>query len=279
MAKTSFILYTDYIDQLALLSMEQRGILLTAIMYYQDGRELPEMDLVTQMAFSFIASRMKTNNEKYEETCKRRSENGKKGGRPKKEEPETETEEKQMEIEKANAFSEKQTKAKKANAFSEKQTKAKKADIDPVLVLEPVLGNDVVLGTDENIKPVNDIKADTYNNSLVRSASMSESVLTEEFNREIWDLYPRSRRNGKKKALASYIRDRKNGADKTEVILGINRYRAYITATHLEEKYIKQADTFFNQSAWQDAWEPPRGSVDHRYDDIKAWLDGKEASG
>ena len=108
---------------------------------------------------------------------------------------------------------------------------------------------------------------------------MSESALTEEFNREIWDLYPRSRRNGKKKALASYIRDRKNGADKTEVILGINRYKAYITATHLEERFIKQADTFFNQSAWQDAWEPPRGSVDHRYDDIKAWLDGKEASG
>ena len=92
MAKSSFILYTDYINQIDLLNMEQRGILFTAIMYYQDGRELPEMDLVTQMAFSFIASRMKTNNEKYEETCKRRSENGKKGGRPKKEEPEPETE-------------------------------------------------------------------------------------------------------------------------------------------------------------------------------------------
>ena len=107
---------------------------------------------------------------------------------------------------------------------------------------------------------------------------MSESALTEEFNREIWDLYPRSRRNGKKKALASYIRDRKAGAEKTEVILGINRYKAYITATHLEERFVKQADTFFNQSAWQDAWEPPRGSVDHTTSVLQNWLAGKEAA-
>ena len=141
--------------------------------------------------------------------------------------------------------------------------------------------NEANVNVNANVNENVNVNANENDNTIVRpeDGRPSESVLTEEFNREIWDLYPRSRRNGKKKALASYIRDRKNGADKTEVILGINRYRAYITATHLEEKYIKQADTFFNQSAWQDAWEPPRGSVDHRYDDIKAWLDGKEASG
>lgn len=109
--KESFILYTEYAKHMGLLDMEQRGVLLTAIMNYQTGEELPEMDGGTAMAFSFIKEQLDRDNAKYEETLKKRSDAGKQGGRPKSEEN-----------------SEKQTKAKKANAFSEKQTKAKKAD-------------------------------------------------------------------------------------------------------------------------------------------------------
>lgn len=109
--RDSFILYVKYIDQIELLSTEQRGILLTAIYYYVIGKSLPEMDGVTNMAFSFIRSQLDKDREKYDEVCRKRSEAGKAGGRPK-----------------ANAFSESKEKAKKANAFSEKQTKAKKAD-------------------------------------------------------------------------------------------------------------------------------------------------------
>ena len=66
------------------------------------------MDPVTAMAFSFIKSQMDKDIEKYNETCAKRSEAGKLGGRPKKQEE-----------------------AKKANGFYEnqkKQGKAKKAD-------------------------------------------------------------------------------------------------------------------------------------------------------
>ena len=112
--RDSFVLYTEYMAQIELLNMEQRGELLTAIMNHALGRASPELDAVTSMAFSFIRSRMDRDGEKYEKTVEARKEAGKMGGRPK-----------------ANDFSEKQTKAKKANGFSEKQTKAKKPVYDP----------------------------------------------------------------------------------------------------------------------------------------------------
>lgn len=106
--KDSFVLYTKYLDNIQALSMEQRGMLFTSLMLYASGQEPEEMDPVTAMAFSFIKSQMDKDIEKYNETCAKRSEAGKLGGRPKK-----------------------QGKAKKANGFSEnqkKQGKAKKAD-------------------------------------------------------------------------------------------------------------------------------------------------------
>lgn len=106
--KDSFVLYTKYLDNIQALSMEQRGMLFTSLMLYASGQEPEEMDPVTAMAFSFIKSQMDKDIEKYNETCAKRSEAGKLGGRPNKQEE-----------------------AKKANGFSEnqkKQGKAKKAD-------------------------------------------------------------------------------------------------------------------------------------------------------
>ena len=113
--KNSFVMYTDYMEQIKLLDMEQRGMLFTAIMQYASGDALPEMDGMTGMAFSFIKSKMDRDFEKYQQTVEKRKEAGKLGGRPK-----------------AKGFEEKQEKAKKANGFSEKQTKAKKPDNDNV---------------------------------------------------------------------------------------------------------------------------------------------------
>lgn len=115
--KNSFVLYTDYINQVDLLDMNQRGMLFTAIMHYAAGREIPELDGMTSMAFSFVKSQLDKDDEKYQRTVEARREAGKKGGRPPSE---------------ANGFFEKQEKAKKANGFSEKQTKAKKPDNDNV---------------------------------------------------------------------------------------------------------------------------------------------------
>lgn len=103
--KESFVLYVKYLENIEMLSMEQRGILITSLMRYVSDKEVPEMDGMTAMAYSFIRSQIDRDFEKYEETCRKRAEAGKLGGRPKE----------------ANGFSEKQMKAKKANGFSEKQ--------------------------------------------------------------------------------------------------------------------------------------------------------------
>lgn len=109
--KDSFVLYTKYSEQLELLTMEQRGELITAIFECMKGNE-PSINGVVAMAFSFIKTQLDADAEKYEEVCRKRAEAGKMGGRPKK----------QM------VSDENQEKAKKANGFSEKQTKTKKAD-------------------------------------------------------------------------------------------------------------------------------------------------------
>ena len=79
-AKKSFLLYTGYFEQIEMLNIEQRGILLTAIMAFQTDTEMPEMDALTKMAFSFISADMRRDNEKYEEIVEMRKESGRKGG-------------------------------------------------------------------------------------------------------------------------------------------------------------------------------------------------------
>lgn len=111
--KNSFVMYTEYLKHIKRLDMNQRGQLFTAILCYASSAELPELDAVTDMAFSFIQDRMDRDMAAYMEKVEKRKEAGKLGGRPTK----------------ANGFSEKQEKAKKANGFSEKQ---KKPDTVPV---------------------------------------------------------------------------------------------------------------------------------------------------
>ena len=115
--RDSFLMYTANMDQISLLTMEQRGILFTSIMCYAAGRPLPDMDGMTQMAFCFIKAQMDRDSEKYQKTVEARREAGKLGGRPK-----------------GNGSAEKQEEAKKANGFPEKQAEAKKHDNDNVYV-------------------------------------------------------------------------------------------------------------------------------------------------
>lgn len=81
--RKSFILYDSYYEQLSMLSMEERGQLLTAIYEYEtSGRVSVDMTPVVSMAFSFIRSTLDRDRAEYEKRCERNRENGKKGGRP-----------------------------------------------------------------------------------------------------------------------------------------------------------------------------------------------------
>ena len=81
--KETFILYTEYAKHLSFLSMNQRGVLFTAIINSQAGEELPDMDSITQMAFSFISADLERTEENYRKKIETNRENGRKGGRPK----------------------------------------------------------------------------------------------------------------------------------------------------------------------------------------------------
>lgn len=84
MEKNSFVMYTEYLTQISLLSREQRGDLFTALLQYASGMEPKGMDNVTEMAFSFIKERMDRDNEKYQQTLEERRKAGQLGGLAKK---------------------------------------------------------------------------------------------------------------------------------------------------------------------------------------------------
>lgn len=124
-------MYTSYAEHINLLSREQKGDLLSAIMAYAvTGSESDvDMDGMTRMAFSFIKAQMDRDNEKYQKTTEARREAGKKGG----------------EAKRANAT---KKVAKVANANFAKQDVANLADNDNV--------NDNVTDSDKdnNVVPV-----------------------------------------------------------------------------------------------------------------------------
>lgn len=102
--KKSFVLYCDQQNIFNMLPDEIAGKLIKHIFAYVNDENPVTGDLILQLAFEPIKSQLKRDLRHWDEIREKRSENGKLGGRPKK-----------------------QTEAKKANGFLEKQTKAKKA--------------------------------------------------------------------------------------------------------------------------------------------------------
>lgn len=83
--KKSFILYQSYEKQIRFLTREERGDLLTAIFEYErTGKEPEGLSDSVEIVFSFISTALDRDREAYEEMCRRQSEKGKKGGRPRK---------------------------------------------------------------------------------------------------------------------------------------------------------------------------------------------------
>lgn len=79
MDKNSFLIYLDYQEQFELLTDEQAGQLIKAIIKYEKTGEIAKLDGMTKMAFSFIKQQLDRDNEKWKEEKQKRSEAGKKG--------------------------------------------------------------------------------------------------------------------------------------------------------------------------------------------------------
>ena len=91
MSKNSFLIYLDYEEQFNLLSNEELGQLMRAIMQYEKTGKEAELNGMLKMAFSFIKTQLDKDREKYNEVCEKNKRNGAKGGRPKKDSPKEKT--------------------------------------------------------------------------------------------------------------------------------------------------------------------------------------------
>ena len=56
--KDTFVMYRSYLKQLELLSLEDRGIWITAVLDYVSGIPLPEMPQAVALAFSIAKERI-----------------------------------------------------------------------------------------------------------------------------------------------------------------------------------------------------------------------------
>ena len=79
MDKNSFLIYLDYQEQFELLTDEQAGQLIKAIIKYEKTGEIAKLDGMTKMAFSFIKQQLDRDDEKWKEEKQKRSNAGKKG--------------------------------------------------------------------------------------------------------------------------------------------------------------------------------------------------------
>ena len=83
-----------------------------------------------------------------------------------------------------------------------------------------------------------------------------------EFDR-IWCQYPR--KEGRKAAFASYVRDRRKGTPAEEIEQGVRRYNNHIMANRTEKRYIMQGSTYFNGQRWKDEYEDRRDKYEEFY--------------
>ena len=128
--KITFQIYKEWRGIVGMLSAKQAGELFKALFTYSVEGELEELSGMAKMALYIMTRQLDRNGKKWEEICEKRSENGKKGGRPRINSIETsETPENTKFCEKeTKCFSEKAKKAKKEKEEEEEKVKVKEKE-------------------------------------------------------------------------------------------------------------------------------------------------------
>lgn len=92
---------------------------------------------------------------------------------------------------------------------------------------------------------------------------------TEQEFESLWSIYPR--KQGKAKALQSYVKARKEGTTEGEVRAGIESYKAYLAREKIDNQFIKMGSTYFSQRAWTDEYSSSRiGEREDQRSDYRA---------
>ena len=101
------------------------------------------------------------------------------------------------------------------------------------------------------IPSVNQVSYQMDTQVRLGKVSIDKESINKEFE-QLWSLYPR--KQGKKKAFDAYERARRKGTAFEDVESGIRSYLSYLKTNRIEQQFIKQGSTFFNQCAWLDDW-------------------------
>ena len=88
-----------------------------------------------------------------------------------------------------------------------------------------------------------------------KTNKIDHAQLEKEFN-TLWEAYPR--KQGKANAFKAYEKARNKGVEFQIVLDGIYSYLTYIRVNKVEDKYIKQGSTWFNQQCWNDDYSIKR---------------------
>ena len=121
MRPNNFVLYADSLEILDLMSNDQIAQLFLTIRDYVLGRDIPELDQVTSIAFLPIKNQLDRDAKKYEAKCLVNAQNGKKGGRPPKGTGKDENRENPVGFEETQLI---QTEAKKPQSQSQEQSQS-----------------------------------------------------------------------------------------------------------------------------------------------------------
>ena len=240
-----FTFFKSYLDQIEKVPPEHRLAAYEAICKYAIYGETPDFS-----GGEIFADLIFTGAKPTLDAAIRKSEAGKAGGRGnKKEEENTDKAEEKQEESKPKAEQKQEESKAKADEKGTESYKDKYMDKDKDM--------------DKDMEKIISVRPE--------AGRLSDRQLEEEFE-EVWSRYPR--KDGKKAALRSYKRDRRKGVDKSDFILGIARYNAYIKATGTT--YIQMGSTFFNEQSYNNEWKVARASPENKQGALMEWLASKE---
>ena len=228
--KKSFVLYFDYREHLELLTDEERGRLLMALMDYGERGVLPELAGAARMAFSFIRAQLDRDNAKYARKCAKNAENGAKGGRPRKhdgfEENPKPTDETEGNPAEPNGLYENPTKPKETERFFEKP---RKADTD----------TDTDTDTDIYIPPIP---------PEVSGRDVAKEVLTEARFNEFWAAYPK--KVGKQYAFKAWKRIKPTAELHDRIMQALADQKRSTQWVRENGRFIPNPATWLNGGYW-----------------------------
>ena len=211
--KKSFLFYYDWENIFEPLDDWRKSKLVSATIKYAKYKlETEFSDLTLKVLFNVIRDTIDRDSERYDERCLKNSENGKKGGRPKK----------QMQIEETE---------KSKRLLKE----PKKADID--------IDTDI----DRDIDRVIDRDIDTDNN--ISFSAKTACVYSEDFL-IFWSEYPK--KVGKGEAFKQWKKAKLSEGDKKDILTALKWQKKSDRWRSSNGRYIPNPATYISQRRWED---------------------------